>query len=141
MRIVNVLQFKIIPLICILEYKKLLNWWHRDGAGERICELLYLQPGPHVTLPLTPSCLAIGTNVGFKIFNLSPLSLLSRVESGAIHIVEMLYATNIVAVVGRNERGTFTRKRLSLWDINAACSRLDIAFNSDILYVKMNRRK
>jgi hypothetical protein len=53
----------------------------------------------------------------------------------------MLHSTNIVAVVGKNERAAFTRKRLSLWDINASCSRLDIAFNSDILGIKMNRRK
>ena len=65
----------------------------------------------------------------------------AKIEGGPVKLVEMLYSTNIVAVVGKNERAVFTPRRLTLWDTNASCSRLDIAFNSNILMVKMNKKK
>jgi len=46
-----------------------------------------------------------------------------------------------MAVVGKNERSVFAPRRLTLWDTNGSCSRLDIAFNTPILLVKMNKKK
>jgi len=56
-----------------------------------------------------------------------------------VKIVEMLYNTNMVAVVGKHDRAIFIPKRLTLWDTNASLSRLDIQFGSPINFVKMNK--
>ncbi len=61
------------------------------------------------------------------------------VEGGGVKLVEMLYNTNIVAIVGIQDRAIFTPRRLTLWDTNASCSRLEIAFSSPIAFVKMNK--
>ncbi len=53
----------------------------------------------------------------------------------------MLYSTNIIAVVGLNERAVFTPRRLTIWDTNTQTSRMDFSFNSPIAYVKMNKQR
>ncbi|MDR3547375.1 MAG: hypothetical protein P4M11_03715 [Candidatus Pacebacteria bacterium] len=53
----------------------------------------------------------------------------------------MLYSTNIIAVVGLNERAVFTPRRLTIWDTNTQTSRMDFSFNSLISYVKMNKQR
>lgn len=66
---------------------------------------------------------------------------LTRLEGAAVNIVEMLYSTNIIAVVGTNERAIFTPRRLTVWDTNSQTSRADFSFNSPINYVKMNKQR
>lgn len=53
----------------------------------------------------------------------------------------MLYSTNIIAVVGMNDRAIFTPRRLTVWDTNSQTSRIDFSFNSPIVYVKMNKQR
>ena len=64
-----------------------------------------------------------------------------KIEGAAVSIVEMLYSTNIMAVVGMNERAIFTPRRLTVWDTNSQTSRVDFSFNSPITYVKMNKQR
>lgn len=54
-------------------------------------------------------------------------------------IVEMMFNTNIIAVVGKNDKGDFTSRRLSLWDTVGGCSRMDMSYTSQIEFVKINK--
>ncbi len=56
-------------------------------------------------------------------------------------IVEMLYTTNIIAVVGKNERMLFTPRRLTIWDTNASSSYLEMSFPSPIIAVRLNKHR
>ena len=59
----------------------------------------------------------------------------------AVSIVEMLYSTNIIAIVGKRDRYVFVPKRLTIWDTNNETSRMDISFNTPITHVKLNKRR
>ena len=62
-------------------------------------------------------CIAIGVQNGFKIFNSTPLKkTFERVFEGGISYVEMLYRTNILALVGGGSKPVFTTDKVMLWD-------------------------
>lgn len=89
-------------------------------------------------------CLSVGTNLGFKIFGVSPLDLLyscgiHKIENCAVGIVEMLYTNNILAITGINESSTFSPKRLTIWNTTSSISLCEISFNSPIIFVRMNK--
>lgn len=62
-------------------------------------------------------------------------------EGGAISIVEMYYTTNLVAVVGKNEKADFTPHRLSIWDTQSSQCQMEITFTSLIEFVKLNKER
>lgn len=64
-----------------------------------------------------------------------------NVDGDPISIVEMLFNTNIVAVVGKNDKGDFTYRRLSIWDTMNSCSRMEMSYTMAIEYVKMNKHR
>jgi len=53
----------------------------------------------------------------------------------------MLYSTNLIAVVGKNDRAIFAPKRLTIWDTNSQTSRMDMSFISPITGVKLNKKR
>ncbi len=62
-------------------------------------------------------------------------------EGVSVGIVEMLFSTNIMAVVGTQDRAVFVPRRLTIWDTNIQTSRMDIAFDNQIVYVKLNKKR
>ena len=61
------------------------------------------------------NCIAIGTKVGFKIFSSDPFQLIYETNCGAINIVEMLYSTDLVLLVGLTETGDLSPKKVTIW--------------------------
>ena len=83
--------------------KKILN--------DNPTEILYLSFNQDNT------CIAIGAENGFKIINVSPfLDLYYKDMKGGIGIIEMLYKSNILALVGSGKNPKYNLNELVLWD-------------------------
>ncbi len=54
------------------------------------------------------SCIALATFTGFKIYSVHPFQLLYKSDVGPISIIEMLYKTNIILLVGLTEFQNFS---------------------------------
>ena len=62
-------------------------------------------------------------------------------EAGGVAIVEMLYTTNLLAVVGTDDKSTFSRARLTIWNTNNNTGICELSFISPIVYVRMNKQR
>jgi WD40 repeat protein len=88
------------------------------------------------------SCIIAGTERGFKIFNTNPfLFKFERILGGGLGIVEMLYKTNILALVGGGKNPKFTPNRVILWDDYQTKILKEFKFTSSIKNVKLKKEK
>lgn len=63
------------------------------------------------------SCITVGTQSGFKIYQSEPLRLqLSRDLHGGIGIVEMLFRQNVMALVGGGSNPKWPKNKVIMWD-------------------------
>ncbi|XP_011079445.1 autophagy-related protein 18b [Sesamum indicum] len=62
------------------------------------------------------SCFVIGTRDGFKIFDCETGKLLHERVIGAFIIIEMLYRTSLLAIVGAGEQPSLSPRRLCLFN-------------------------
>lgn len=103
---------------------------------ENPSEILYL------SFNQDSSCIAIGTESGFKIINTCPfLDLYYRNMKGGIGIVEMLYTTNILALVGGGKEPKFPLNELILWDEEKGEVIGKVKLNKKILNVKLKENR
>jgi autophagy-related protein 18 len=77
----------------------------------------------------------VGTQQGFKIFQCNPFTLLSSAQIGPVSIIEMIFTTNILAIVGQGEEA---QRILTIWDTKIMAGTLDVSFVSKIIALKMN---
>lgn len=87
---------------------------HTQTSNHNIPEVTYLSFSQDYTH------LAIGTEIGYLIYQCSPFELVSYCECGYIYMIEMSYASNLIALVGD-------------LDINSECTR---ALNSARAYTE-----
>ncbi|GER43615.1 autophagy-related protein [Striga asiatica] len=103
------------------------------------------------------SCFAIGTKDGFKIFDCDTGRLLYERVVGAFNIVEMLYRSNLLAIVGAGEQllGLFfhvsvciffhqpslSPRRLCLFNTISGAAIRELNFLTSILAVRVNRKR
>ena len=86
------------------------------------------------------SCIAVATYTGFKIFSTDPFQLLYESKCGPINIIEMLYKTNLVLLVGLTDFGDFSPNKVTIWTTSkhlALCS--SFPFVSEIILAKINK--
>lgn len=85
------------------------------------------------------SCVSIGTRTGFSIYNLTPaLEKRFSDESEGVRIVEMLYVTSLLAVVGSGDAPFSNPRKLRLWNSQKREAIYDNLFPSAVLSVRMN---
>eukprot|EP01087_Luapelamoeba_hula_P016644 TRINITY_DN5131_c0_g1_i3.p1 TRINITY_DN5131_c0_g1~~TRINITY_DN5131_c0_g1_i3.p1 ORF type:complete len:379 (-),score=49.50 TRINITY_DN5131_c0_g1_i3:267-1403(-) len=85
-------------------------------------------------------CFAVGTTTGFAVWEADPLKLRFKREfDGGIGIVELLYRTNILALVGGGPRPKFPPDLLVLWDDYRTTKLAELQFTSDIKSVRLTR--
>jgi autophagy-related protein 18 len=92
------------------------------------------------------SCLSIGTPYGYRIYSVEPgkkVTCLSKrepfhEERQGFSIVEMLYKSNLMALVGTNssKSGTLTANKIGIWDDAQAKFLFEIEFNNVIVAVQ-----
>jgi len=86
------------------------------------------------------SCFSICTRDGYKIFNCKSGSLCYEKSDGALSIVEMLYSTSLLAIVGAGEQPALSPRRLCLFNTETGTAVKELNFVTAILAVRLNRK-
>ncbi|CCK71950.1 WD40 repeat domain-containing protein KNAG_0I01650 [Huiozyma naganishii CBS 8797] len=100
--------------------------------------------GNYVNFNQNGSCISVGTSNGFKVFNCEPFGRFyseSEPEYGGYSIVEMLFSTSLVALVGNGDQPQLSPRILKLANTKKHTVICEIMFPSSILSVKMNKSK
>ncbi|XP_022153340.1 autophagy-related protein 18b isoform X3 [Momordica charantia] len=84
---------------------------------------------------------AIGTRDGFRIFDSNNGRLCYERALGAFNIVEMLFSSNLVAIVGAGEQPSLSPRRLCLFNTMSGNALRELNFLTSILAVRMNRKR
>uniref|UniRef100_A0A1J3D467 Autophagy-related protein 18c n=2 Tax=Noccaea caerulescens TaxID=107243 RepID=A0A1J3D467_NOCCA len=87
------------------------------------------------------SCFASGTSHGFRIYNCEPFKETFRRElkDGGFKIVEMLFRSNILALVGGGPNSQYPSNKVLIWDDHQSRCISEFAFRSEIRAVKLRR--
>ena len=89
----------------------------------------------------TGSCISMGTSGGFEIFNCNPFGKFYSDETGGYGIVEMLFSTSLLAVVGVGDQPAMSPRRLRIINTKRHSVICEVTFPSTILAVKMNKAR
>ncbi|KND01874.1 uncharacterized protein SPPG_03663 [Spizellomyces punctatus DAOM BR117] len=87
------------------------------------------------------SCISVGTRHGYKIYNCDPIGKCYGKTEGGIGIVEMLFCTSLVALVGAGEQPAFSPRRLQITNTKRQSTICELTFVTAILAVKLNRKR
>ncbi|KAJ2159466.1 autophagy protein [Coemansia sp. RSA 552] len=87
------------------------------------------------------SCLSVGTKTGYKIYNCEPFGKCYARAEGGIGVVEMLFCTSLVALVGSGDQPALSPRRLQIINTKRQSIICELTFPSTILAVKLNRRR
>lgn len=83
----------------------------------------------------------MGTSQGFKIFNCEPFGRFYQDDEGGCGIVEMLFSTSLLAVVGMGENPAMSPRRLRMLNTKRHSVICEVTFPTTILSVKMNKSR
>ncbi len=85
-------------------------------------------------------CFACATDEGFRIYNTCPYdSTFSRSLGTRIRIVEMLFRSNIVAIVGADTGTSFPPTKVFIWDDHDTKCIGEISFKREVKGVRLRR--
>ncbi|KAK4047048.1 autophagy protein [Microbotryomycetes sp. JL221] len=87
------------------------------------------------------TCIATGTRNGYTITNCDPFGKVYGKSDGATSIVEMLFCTSLVALVGAGDRPSSSTRRLQIVNTKRQSTICELTFPTTILAVKLNRRR
>lgn len=89
----------------------------------------------------TGTCISMGTSQGFEIYNCDPFGKFYSEESGGYGIVEMLFSTSLLAVVGIGDQPAMSPRRLRIINTKKHSVICEVTFPTSILSVKMNKSR
>ncbi|CDK27191.1 unnamed protein product [Kuraishia capsulata CBS 1993] len=87
------------------------------------------------------SCISVGYESGYKIFNCEPFGKCYTKTDGSVGIVEMLFSSSLVAMVGLGEHPALSPRRLKIVNTKRQTTICELTFPTSILAVKMNRER
>ncbi|XP_047324243.1 autophagy-related protein 18b [Impatiens glandulifera] len=87
------------------------------------------------------SCFAIGTKNGFKIFDSTTGRLCYERGIGAYAIVEMLFTSSLLAIVGAGEQPILSPRRLCLYNTTTGNPLRELNFITSILAIRVNKQR
>lgn len=87
------------------------------------------------------SCIAIGTSLGYKIFNCDPFGKCYTRSDGGIGIVEMLFSTSLIAIAGIGDQPAMSPRRLKIINSKRHSTICELTFPTSVLAVKMNKSR
>ncbi|KAF7091633.1 hypothetical protein CFC21_094189 [Triticum aestivum] len=87
------------------------------------------------------SMFSVGTKEGFKIFDARTGRLCNDNKLGGLNVVELWFATNLIAMVGTGEQPSRSPRRLCLFNTITGASKKDLNFRSTILAVRFSRTR
>ncbi|XP_057469269.1 autophagy-related protein 18c-like [Actinidia eriantha] len=86
------------------------------------------------------SCFSTGTSCGFHIYNCDPLKeSFRRDQTGGFGIVEMLFRSNILALVGGKFNSQYPPNKVIIWDDHQSRCIGEFSFRSEVRAVKLRR--
>eukprot|EP01136_Pigoraptor_vietnamica_P015399 Opistho-1_new@58522 len=104
-------------------------------AGKTKNELLY------VNFNQDYSCISVGTKHGYKMYNCEPFGKCYSKQDGGTGVVEMLFCTSLVAIVGAGEQPSHSPRRLQIANTKRQSTICELNFVNTVLAVKMNRKR
>ncbi|XP_020962165.1 autophagy-related protein 18b isoform X2 [Arachis ipaensis] len=87
------------------------------------------------------TCFAIGTRDGFRIFDTNSGRLCYQRFVGGFVIVEMLFSSSLLAIVGAGDKPSLSPRRLCLFNTTTSAALRELNFLTSILAVRMNRQR
>jgi WD40 repeat protein len=86
-------------------------------------------------------CFAVGSDQGFRIYNVDPFQEMFHRDfpHGGIGIIEMLFRSNILALVGGGLNPRHPTNKVMIWDDHQCRSIGEISFKSEVLAVRLRR--
>ncbi|KAK1290247.1 Autophagy-related protein 18b [Acorus calamus] len=87
------------------------------------------------------SCFAIATKEGFKVFDARTGRLCYEKAMGAFSIVEMLFSSSLLAIVGAGEQASLSPRRLCLFNTITGASIRELNYLTSILAIRVNRKR
>lgn len=87
------------------------------------------------------SCFAIGTKDGVKIFDSNTGKLLYERAIGAFTIVEMLFNSSLLAIVGAGDQASLSPRRLWLFNTTKGTALRKLNFLTSILAIRVNMKR
>uniref|UniRef100_A0A803MFH2 Autophagy-related protein 18b n=1 Tax=Chenopodium quinoa TaxID=63459 RepID=A0A803MFH2_CHEQI len=85
------------------------------------------------------SCFAVGTKLGFKIFDAETLRLCYQKDIGAFGIVEMRFSSSLLAIVGAGEQPALSPRRLCLFNTTTGAPLQELNFLTSVLAIRLNK--
>ncbi|KAH9954773.1 WD40 repeat-like protein [Russula dissimulans] len=86
------------------------------------------------------TCISVGTRKGYSITNCDPFGRVYTMNDGARGIVEMLFCTSLIALVGAADQPSSSPRKLQIVNTKRQSMICELLFPSSILAVKMNRK-
>jgi autophagy-related protein 18 len=86
------------------------------------------------------SCVSVGTKEGYRLYNCEPFGKIYE-HPGGRSIVEMLFCTSLVALVGLGDQPDLSPRRLQIVNTKRGSSICELTFPTAILAVKLNRKR
>ncbi|KAI0646686.1 WD40 repeat-like protein [Trametes meyenii] len=86
------------------------------------------------------TCISVGTRKGYSITNCDPFGRVYTMNDGARGIVEMLFCTSLLALVGGADHPQLSPRKLQIVNTKRQSMICELLFPSSILAVKMNRK-
>ena len=94
----------------------------------------------NITFNQDNSCFAISTEKGFKIYNSYPFEgPYERLMGGGLGVVEMLYKSNYLALIGGGKSPQFSNNKLVIWDENSKKIIGELKFILPIINIKLKK--
>ncbi|KAG7703940.1 hypothetical protein KL949_003977 [Ogataea haglerorum] len=88
------------------------------------------------------TCLAAGFDAAYKVYNCDPFGeCFQKTDDGGANLVEMLFSTSLIAVVGVGDKPANTMRKLKIINTKRKAVICELTFPTAILYVKMNRKR
>lgn len=88
------------------------------------------------------SCFSIGTKQeGYKLFNVDAFGKIHSQSNGGYGIVEMLFCTSLVALVGLGDQPDLSPRRLQIVNTKRQSTICELTFPTSLLAVRLNRKR
>ncbi|KAF9521957.1 WD40 repeat-like protein [Crepidotus variabilis] len=86
------------------------------------------------------SCISVGTRKGYSVTNCDPFGRVYTMNDGARGIVEMLFCTSLIVLVGAADHPQSSPRKLQIINTKRQSMICELLFPSSILSVKLNRK-
>lgn len=87
------------------------------------------------------SCISVGYENGFRVYNCDPFTQCYEHLDGSIGIVEMLFCSSLLAIVGTGEQASLSPRRLRIINTKRHTIICELTFPTSILSIRMNRER